>query len=475
MRTTRSTTCRSPTERGHATVVALATLLAWGCRDKAPPPPAATAVGSAAPAPPVSAADAGVGAAWIEDDWAGAVARAKAEHKLVFVDAWATWCHTCRAMRAFVLTGDVLADASHDFVFASIDTERASNAEACAKLPITVLPTFFVVDPSVDGGAIVARWEGGASAAQLRAFFDDARAAARVGDGGAIEPWRSALVAADRAEAAGKHGEAAALYGTALAAAPPDWVRRPDVLVLRIGALARAKEHGACVELARKEHAHTGRSSSATDFATVALSCEDATARDAALEAELTREIAALTVDATAPLSADDRSDAFRLLWELRERAGDAEGAKQAARDRLALLEDAATKAGEPAIATTFDGARLETLIFLGRASDAIPLFTGREKELPGDYNGPFRLAKALFAADRAAEALAATDRALALAYGARKGQIYGFRADVLEKLGRKAEAKSAVEAELALYRGLPPGQRHEAVEKAVAARLAKM
>ncbi len=467
-----------------ASVLALAALVALAaCRSKPSAGEGAAPAASAAPSALVSPASSTTGTTgtttsagpWLEDDWGGALAKARAEKKLLFVDAWATWCHTCRSMKAFVLTNDVLASAAPDFVFLSLDTERDANAEACKKLPLTVLPTFFVVDPSAPDAPIVARWEGGASAAQLRAFFDDARAAAKSGDGGALEPYRAVLVAADRAEAAGRHAEAAALYDGALAQAPAGWARRADVLVLRIGALARAKDWTVCLDLARREHGNTGRTSSATDFATVALSCEDASARDAALDGALTKRIAALAADEGAPLSADDRSDAWRLLWELRERAGDDAGAKQAARDRLALLERAAATTPEPALATTFDGARLETLIYLDRAADAVPLFEAREKELPGDYNGPFRLGKALYAAGKLEPALAATDRALALAYGARKGQIYGFRADVLEKLGRKAEAKSAVEAELALYRGLPEGQRHEAVEKAVAARLAKM
>lgn len=40
---------------------------------------------------------------WMEDDLDGALARARAEHKMVFVDVWATWCHPCVSMKAFVL------------------------------------------------------------------------------------------------------------------------------------------------------------------------------------------------------------------------------------------------------------------------------------------------------------------------------------------------------------------------------------
>lgn len=468
--TTRTTTSRSRTDVAPAlAILALgAFVLGVSCKSKSAPASASE------PAPVVStaaSAAASPSVAWVENDYAAALARARAEKKLLFVDAWATWCHTCRAMRAFVLTPETLP--RDGFVFLAVDTERPETAAACAKLPLTVLPTFFVVDPRDE--RIVARWEGGASSTQLRAFFDDAAAVAAT-DAGALEPYRVALRDADRAEAEGRHADAAARYDEALAKAPADWARRPDVLVLRIGALARAKDHAACVDLARKEHVRTGRSSSATDFATIALDCEDKSGgRDATLESAIEAHIAPLTTDESAPLSADDRSDAYRLVWELRERAGDPAGAKRVAADRLAMLERAAAKVGDPEIASAFDGARLETLLYLDRPADAVTLFVQREKELPTDYNGSYRLAKALLAADRANDALAAVDRALANAYGARKGQILGFRADVLLKLGRAAEAKAAVAAQLATYQGLPEGQRHPALEKATADRLAKM
>jgi len=38
----------------------------------------------------------------IEDDYAKALAEAKKTKKLLFVDAWAPWCHTCVFMREHV-------------------------------------------------------------------------------------------------------------------------------------------------------------------------------------------------------------------------------------------------------------------------------------------------------------------------------------------------------------------------------------
>ena len=47
----------------------------------------------------LSLALAASGPTFIEDDFAKALKTAKKDKKLLFVDAWAPWCHTCVAMR----------------------------------------------------------------------------------------------------------------------------------------------------------------------------------------------------------------------------------------------------------------------------------------------------------------------------------------------------------------------------------------
>src|SRR2546426_1049803 len=42
---------------------------------------------------------------FIEDDHSKALAAARADHKPLFVDLWATWCHSCLSMQRFVLDG----------------------------------------------------------------------------------------------------------------------------------------------------------------------------------------------------------------------------------------------------------------------------------------------------------------------------------------------------------------------------------
>src|SRR5262245_52182088 len=45
---------------------------------------------------------------FIHDDYAKAIAEAKAKHLPVFVEAWAPWCHSCRSMQAYVFTDEKL-------------------------------------------------------------------------------------------------------------------------------------------------------------------------------------------------------------------------------------------------------------------------------------------------------------------------------------------------------------------------------
>lgn len=65
---------------------------------------------------------------WFEDDAEGALRAARERNKLVFVDLWAPWCHTCLSMRSYVLTQERIPALEH-FVLFAVDTEKEQNAK----------------------------------------------------------------------------------------------------------------------------------------------------------------------------------------------------------------------------------------------------------------------------------------------------------------------------------------------------------
>ena len=87
------------------------------------------------------------GPKFIDDDYARALKQAKAQKKLLFIDVWAPWCHTCIAMKEQVFTRPAFTAFEKDVVFASIDTERARSDAFLKKFPIDVWPTLLFIDP----------------------------------------------------------------------------------------------------------------------------------------------------------------------------------------------------------------------------------------------------------------------------------------------------------------------------------------
>jgi thiol:disulfide interchange protein len=132
-----------------------------------PPPPPASGTG-AAPVAPAELA----GIVFIEDDYARALAVARARHLPLFVDAWATWCHTCLSMKSYVFPDPTLRGFASRFVWLSVDTEREENATLVSRLGVRVLPTFYVIEPSSER-AVVA-WPGSLTAPELAELLEEA-------------------------------------------------------------------------------------------------------------------------------------------------------------------------------------------------------------------------------------------------------------------------------------------------------------
>ena len=102
-----------------------------------------------------------------------------------------------------------------------------------------------------------------------------------------------------------------------------------------------------------------------------------------------------------------------------------------------------------------------------------IPALEASERDIPGDYNPPARLAVLLREAGRLDEALAASDRALSKAYGPRKLLLFDARATILEKKGDPEGAKAVLRQALEYAQTLPEAQRPKGMIGRIEKRLA--
>ncbi|HOS94462.1 MAG TPA: thioredoxin family protein [Armatimonadota bacterium] len=90
---------------------------------------------------------------WIREDEAAALARAKAEDKLVLVDIWANWCGWCKKLDQDVFTKPEFAEAAKDFVLLKVDSD--ANEGYLEKTGQEGLPTTAFLLP--DGRLLCAR------------------------------------------------------------------------------------------------------------------------------------------------------------------------------------------------------------------------------------------------------------------------------------------------------------------------------
>jgi thiol-disulfide isomerase/thioredoxin len=404
--------------------------------------------------------------AWIADDYSSAVACAKAKKVPVVLDEWAPWCHTCLSMQSTVFTDASFGKDADKFVFASIDTEREGNATIVAKFPLSAWPTFYVINAADD--AVLARFVGSASVDQFHAFLDAGAKAQAGGAAGAD----ARLLGAERATATKDLKAAEEELVAALAAAPPDWVRKPDTLVSLIRTREKRGDFTGCLATADKYMDDTGNTASASDFLVYAMACADKRDKDEAPRVKALRERAVarwqkLLADDKAPLSVDDRSDAMASTRETLEALGKKDEAKAMAEKQLKLLDDAAAKAPDAKAAATYNPHRAEVYAYLGRPLDLVPALEKSAKDLPGYYEPRIRLAWVLMKGGKLADAAKWADEALSLVYGPRKARVLSIRAEIANKAKDPNEAKYRAEL-VKVLEALPADQAQpEALEAA--------
>jgi thiol-disulfide isomerase/thioredoxin len=79
--------------------------------------------------------------------WAEALEKAKTEDKIIFVDAYASWCGPCKRMSSQVFPDPKSGEFYNaNFVCLKIDMEKPENAEFAGKYPVGSYPTLMFID-----------------------------------------------------------------------------------------------------------------------------------------------------------------------------------------------------------------------------------------------------------------------------------------------------------------------------------------
>jgi tetratricopeptide (TPR) repeat protein len=126
----------------------------------------------------------------------------------------------------------------------------------------------------------------------------------------------------------------------------------------------------------------------------------------------------------------------------------------------MRFLEAEGARAPSVEARAALDSHRVSAALALGDPGRAVPALLASERDLPDDYNPPARLAILYREMGKNDEALAASQRALDKAYGARKLRIYDARADIYVKMGDKAAAKRTLDEAVRFAQTLPESQR---------------
>jgi thioredoxin 1 len=88
------------------------------------------------------------GIQFTEATWSAILKKAKAENKIIFFDAYTTWCGPCKLLQKNVFTRDDVAKVFNDnFINVKFDMESGEGPALASKYPIQGYPTLFFISP----------------------------------------------------------------------------------------------------------------------------------------------------------------------------------------------------------------------------------------------------------------------------------------------------------------------------------------
>lgn len=94
---------------------------------------------------------AGEGMVFVEKPFEDLLAQAKAENKIIFIDAYTTWCGPCKMMASQIFPKpEVGAVYNERFINAKIDMEKGEGPELARRYSVMAYPTYLFVDGNGD-------------------------------------------------------------------------------------------------------------------------------------------------------------------------------------------------------------------------------------------------------------------------------------------------------------------------------------
>lgn len=81
-------------------------------------------------------------------DWEHALAEAKKQNKLVFLDAFTSWCAPCKLLKKNTFTDKTVGDFfNKSFINITVDVEKGDGKALAKKYGVNAYPTLLITDP----------------------------------------------------------------------------------------------------------------------------------------------------------------------------------------------------------------------------------------------------------------------------------------------------------------------------------------
>ena len=108
------------------------------------------------------------GIRFIEADWKKALAEAKKQHKLIFLDAYASWCGPCKLLKKKTFPDKEAGEFFNaNYINVAIDMEKGDGPALGEKFAVNAYPTLRIIDAD---GNILTYTKGYMNAKQLIEF-----------------------------------------------------------------------------------------------------------------------------------------------------------------------------------------------------------------------------------------------------------------------------------------------------------------